>query len=189
MTTEHTSGDDARQPPPARIRAVARGMRAFCTVLAPLGPLAVLAIWWDEALWRGLLAEAAGVQAAAALPVEVRLAAAAVMLLPALIAAWALWRLRGFFALVGGGAGLSFAAADRLMSFARGLTVLVLAKPVCGALLSVLVTLPNPPGSRQLVLRFSSDELFLLVICALLVAVVWTLREGARIAREHAEFV
>jgi len=164
-------------------------MAVVCTVLAPLAPLAVAVVWWHPGLWRDLVVEALGLVAAPVLPIGLWLAAGAVALLPALIAGWALWRLRAFFALVAAGEGLSFAAADGLMGFARTLVVLVLAKPLCAAALSVLVTLPNGPGRRQLVLSVSSDDLFLLVICGLLVAVAWSLREGARIAREHAEIV
>lgn len=185
----------AQQTPPAKVRTVARLMAVVCTVLAVAGPLAVAAFMLqvviDDAAWHGFLVEVLGGQyrPVVSAPLWSRLAVAFVVLVSVALAGYGLWQLRGFFRCVYDGAALSVAAAGHLTGFARIIAILALAKPVTSALVSVLATLPNPPGERQLIIRFSSDDVIALVVGILLVVVAWTPREGARIARENAEFV
>jgi hypothetical protein len=170
-------------------------MFAICTVLALAGPAVVLAwVWYatgDSATWQAFLNDAlgGGIRVTGAASLSTRLSIAAVVVSSALIASIGFWHLRAFFRHVRDGAALSFRAASRLTGFARVIVVLALAKPMISAAISVLATLPNPPGQRQLILRFSSDDVVALVVGALLMVIAWTLREGARIARENAEIV
>lgn len=180
---------------PAKVVAVSRAMSAVCAVLAFGGPL-VIALFLsltaqDDAAWHDLLVDVAGgrLQLQVPAPLWSRLAVSAVVMASVGLAGYGFWQLRGFFRCVAAGAALSLPAAARLSNFARTVALLAFARPVISALASVLATLPNPPGARQLIVRVGSDDVIALVIGVLLVVVAWTLREGARIAREHAEFI
>ena len=186
---------DSQQMPPPRVRNVSRIMAAVCAIFAIAGPPVVLLAMWqiagDPDSWRSFLRDAVGsaIMVPDAAPLWSRAAAIAVVVGCVAVAGFGFWRLRDFFRCVYNGAALSARSADGLVAFARIVTILALAKPLITSVLSVLITWSNPPGQRQLMLSFSSSDLVTLVVGILLFVIAWSLREGARIAREHAEIV
>ena len=186
---------DSQQMPPRRVRFVSRVMAVVCAVIAIAGaPVVLFAIWQiagDPDAWRSFLQDAvgSGIKVPEAAPLWSRAAAIAVIVGCVAVAGFGFWRLRDFFRCVCNGAALSYRAADGLIAFARIVTILALTKPLITSVLSVLITWSNPPGQRQLMLSFSSSDLVTLVVGILLFVIAWSLREGARIAREHAEIV
>jgi len=61
--------------------------------------------------------------------------------------------------------------------------------PVYRAVLSVLVTLQNGPGKRELTLNLSSDDYLMLLIGVVLLAISSVMADAARIAEDNEGFV
>ena len=61
--------------------------------------------------------------------------------------------------------------------------------PIIGGLLSVVLTMGNPPGERALVLSFSSNELALLFLGGCLLVISWVMAESSRLADDNAQIV
>lgn len=61
--------------------------------------------------------------------------------------------------------------------------------PLWRAAAGVILTFSNPSGQKILAITIGLDDVLWGIVGALLVAIGWTLREGARIAEENASFV
>jgi hypothetical protein len=61
--------------------------------------------------------------------------------------------------------------------------------PLTATLLALTLSLANPPGQRLLLVSFSLNDYFALIIGGVLVAVATVMREAARLADENASFV
>jgi len=59
-----------------------------------------------------------------------------------------------------------------------------LAGILCRCLLSVVLTLHNPPGQRMISLSLSSDDLNLLLLGGVLAVIAWVMDEGRRLQEE-----
>lgn len=180
--TDRASIDRRRR----RLRRTAGAMRWVSFALAALGPIALVAVWTHfEALAPSVVP---GLDFGT-LSVTDRVGGYAISLLPASIAAWgfvALGRLFGRFA---AGDLLDAANARRLRGVAIAVIALVPAKVIGASALSVWLTRDNLPGTRQLQIALSSDDLGLLVIGVLLLVLATVLHEAADIAEEHRQFV
>jgi hypothetical protein len=100
-----------------------------------------------------------------------------------------LWRLWQLFAEYARGRALGRPALARLRSFARALLAWVIAKPLVGAAMSVLMTWDNPPGQRQLVLSFSSDDYLMVLLAAVLLCIAHVMHTAVQAAEENEGFV
>lgn len=58
--------------------------------------------------------------------------------------------------------------------------------PFYGALLSVILTLDNPPGQRMLTLGLGSTNLLGVLVGLLIILVAWIMQEGCRLQEENA---
>ena len=83
----------------------------------------------------------------------------------------------------------SVRALASLRSFARWVLVAAFASPVYRAVLSVLVTLQNGPGKRELTLDLSSDDYLTLLLGVVVLAISSVMAEAARIAEDNEGFV
>lgn len=99
---------------------------------------------------------------------------------------WQLWRLFGEY---GKGRVFSRHAVRHLRRFALGVMGLAVLAPLTRTLSMLALTWGNPPGQRQLVLSFSSDDYFRLLLAAVLLAIAAVMSEAVRVAEENAEFV
>jgi len=50
--------------------------------------------------------------------------------------------------------------------------------PITGALISIVVTINNPPGNRALVVNLDSEDLIRMFLAAVLLLIVWSLNEA-----------
>ena len=50
--------------------------------------------------------------------------------------------------------------------------------PITRALISIVVTIDNPPGNRALVVSLDSEDLFCMFLAAVLLLIVWSLNEA-----------
>lgn len=99
---------------------------------------------------------------------------------------WQLWRLFGEYRR---GAVFSTRALACLRRFAALLVALALSSPVTQALISVAISLDNPPGQRQLVIQLSSNDYALVLGALVFVAIARVMTEAARVAEENEGFV
>jgi hypothetical protein len=80
-------------------------------------------------------------------------------------------------------------ALSSLRGFARWVLAAAFLSPVYRAVLSVLVTLQNGPGKRELTVNLSSDDYLMLLIGVVLLAISSVMVEAARIAEDNEGFV
>ena len=102
---------------------------------------------------------------------------------------YGLSRLHRLFRLFEEGEMFSLAAVSHLRSFSLSILVSAIASPIVGGLLSMLLTLNNPPGERALSLSFGSGELQTAFVGGVFLTVAHILCEGRRIADENAQIV
>jgi len=79
--------------------------------------------------------------------------------------------------------------AHQLQIFAATVLLQSPLGPLTAAGLSAALSVGNPPGERGIMIAFSSNDYFALIIGGVLFAAATIMREGARIAEENASFV
>jgi hypothetical protein len=152
--------------------------------------LVVLPAWfWSSPAWvAAAAARTAGVQDITIDANALRLGAL-VSLLPIAVGMYTLWQLWCLFGDYGAGRVFTPQATQRLRHFAWAVLVMVLLAPVLRAALSVVLTLGNPPGRRQLVIGLGSDDYMGLLLAVVLIAIATVMAEAVRIAQDHEGFV
>ena len=174
----------------SRIQQISRLMHGLCTAGLVLIPLTVAGMWATYEVWAPTHPDLAAIRPLPeTLTLGIRLLAFAVGMLQAAIAIFAVWRLRQLFALYA--EGLIFTADNTrwLRQFAAAVLTFAVAKPITGALLSVVLTLDNPPGQRQLAVTFGSSELTTLFIGCVFLIIAWIMDEARTLAEEQAEII
>ena len=76
-----------------------------------------------------------------------------------------------------------------LCQFSAWLLTATLLKVMVNPLMSVALTLNNPPGQGALVISINNQTVTSLACCAIFFVIAYVLREGQRIAEENAEIV
>jgi hypothetical protein len=174
---------------PARLRRLAWIVRTLIAVGA-FGLVAALVWTWispERALAQlKTVTEGGGPSGVAA---DTRVAGAALALLPLGLTLLALQRLWGLFGEYAQGRVFSHRALGCLRGFARCVLAQAIVSPLYAAVLSVIATWHNAPGTRQLNLNFSSDHYAMLLLGAVLLAISSVMAEAARAAEENAGFV
>jgi Protein of unknown function (DUF2975) len=110
-------------------------------------------------------------------------------LLPAglgLAALWQLWRLFGAFAT---GRALTHTAQQHLRRFAVVLLMLAVCAPIYRAAMSVVFSLGNPPGQRQLIVGLSSHDYLQVLLALVLLAIAMVMVDAVRAAEENQTFI
>lgn len=114
------------------------------------------------------------------------------VLMTALVAAptyWGLFALRRFLKACCAEEYLSSDNSRYLKRFAFGLIGSALLSPVSSAVLSVLLTMHNPPGQRMLAIGLGSHQLMLAAIGVLLFILANLLKRASLIAEENAQII
>jgi hypothetical protein len=165
------------------VRALAVGAAALLVLLPPWLALSPQALGdWAYSI-AGVARESVVIDARA------RALAAAVTLLPTAVGVYALLQLWQLFGAYLRGAALAPQAQSRLQRFAWALLALAVLRPLHGGLMSVALTLGNPPGKRLLVISFSSNDYALILLSLVLLAISWVMQDAVRAANENREFV
>lgn len=107
-------------------------------------------------------------------------------LLPLLIG---LGRARHCFSQFGQGRVFNDEAVTDLQGFAYWIVIAAATGLVNSVLMSVLLTLTNPPGFRMLVIGISTDQVFTLFFAAVVWLMATIIGQGQAIADENASFV
>jgi len=122
-------------------------------------------------------------------PLSYRLAALACSLGAEAFTVWALWSLRTLFRRYARGEVFSPAALKALNDVAIALFASVIVGFGVRAPISLLLTWPQGPGHRALLLEFGSDDVATLFIAATVLLIARVMNEASRLAEENAKFV
>lgn len=174
----------------ARVRRVSRLMSALCVIGMVGLPIALAIVWadpwdtdWPYAAVRQLVTNPS------AMPDYVPYVGFVITLIPVAAVIFGLARLRDLFRLYAAGRIFAPESARCLKHFAIAVLLQAILQPLTGAALSVLLTLHNPPGQRQLMIGLGSNEFGALVVGGLILVIAWVMGESARIAEENAQIV
>jgi Protein of unknown function (DUF2975) len=185
MAASASGNDD-----PRRIRRVSRVLALSCEVLIVVLPAAVIGYW--------VLADAAEIAVRANLSARAiqgpllawqRVAGALITGLPLALLLVGLWEARKCFRLFAAGRVFTADAVRCLRRFAGWVMVSVIAGIVAGPVISVLLTLNNPPGMRHLAIGISSDLVFTLFFAGMVWLMAAVISQGQTLAEENATFV
>ncbi|GAB5374158.1 MAG: hypothetical protein AcusKO_06200 [Acuticoccus sp.] len=165
---------------------VARWVSAALRLMAVALPTAV-AGWWAFADDGTIVAAAPGFVAPA--DGAVRLAGAALSLLPALVGSIACWRAAAGFAGFARGAFFAPATIAAFRGAARWLLVGVVVKIASGAALSVALTLLDGAPGGTLSVAFGSGEITDLLVAFGVYVTAAVLTRASALAHENAAFV
>jgi hypothetical protein len=173
-----------------RIRRISRSMVLACQALVVLLPGAWLWYWVTTAPPE--LAMQANLHASVIAPglqPWQRVAAAAVNAVPLVFVLAGVWQVRQCFEAFAQGQVFTAQATTHLRRFAGWVAAAALAAIVAGAVMSVVLTLHNAPGSRQLAIGLSSNHVFTMFFAALVWLMADILGQGQALAEENARFV
>lgn len=177
------------RPLPGSLGRVVLVVRVLCV----LGVIALVAVpfwfWLSPANVLALGPQMSGVNGSIAVDDRARALGAAVSLLPVGVGLYALWQLWHLFAEYGAGRVFGRGALARLQRFAWALLAAALLAPLVRAAMSVVLTLGNPPGQRQLVIGFSWDDYLSVLLAVVLIAIATVMAEAVRLAEENEGFV
>lgn len=173
-----------------RIQRLGAVLQAACAAYLVLAPLLLIVVWanfeamgyrWETLRQLPILPEYVG-------PLNLWLGFA-VSAVPVALLMYGVWRLRQLFGQYRRGVLFDLGGAEHLLAFARMLFITVLLTPVVSALLSLVLTMSNPPGQRAITVSLGSNDVGQLFIAGLLLAIAWILREGHRLQSENEAFV
>lgn len=177
---------------PPRLRRLARLVRLLCLLAAgvllaaPLlvaGHPAVAALVAQEVVPGGPPGvPAVGVPGGLLLP-------AATVALASALGLWTLWQLWQLFGEYAAGRVFGAVALGRLQRFARGVAALAVLGAPWRTLLALAFTWHQPPGQRLLVLSVSSNDLWLVLLAAVLLALAEVMAGAVALAEDNAGFV
>lgn len=173
-----------------RIRRISRTLAVTCVVLMGALPVSVL-IYWVVADG-GALAVRANLPARAIqapLLLSQRIAGALVTEIPLGLLVVGLWQARKCFTLFAAGQVFTAEAVGYLRRFAGWVLASVAASIIASPVLSVVLTLHNPPGMRHLAIGIGSDQIFTLFFAGMVWLMAAVIGQGQALAEENASFV
>ncbi|MFT3957266.1 MAG: DUF2975 domain-containing protein [Piscinibacter sp.] len=176
------------RPLPGSLARVVWVVRALC-VLGVLTLLAVPPWFWLSADNVRTLGPALAGVSDVVVDAGTQRIGAAVSVLPVAVGLYALWQLWQLFGEYAAGRVFGLAAVQRLRRFAWALLGAALLAPLVRAVMSVVLTVGNPPGQRMLVIGFSWNDYLAVLLAAVLIAIATVMAEAARVAEENAGFV
>ncbi len=112
-----------------------------------------------------------------------------VSMVPAGILMWGIASLRILFGHFLDGEIFSLTTMLLVRRFARSTLLFAMAHLLTIPILSVVLTLNNPPSQRAVSLSISSNDIFFFFISGLFFAVAWVMGEGRKIAEENSQIV
>ncbi len=176
-----------------RLSAVSRILAWVCLALMIALPCWVIAGWLSFETWGSTMASRLGIARDYVIPttlVPQQIALGiAVTMAPVGTLIFGLWNLRKL--LVGFGAGHIFTLDNthHLKVFAWSVLLVIVLQFFTDGLLSVVLTLNNPPGQRILALGVSSDQVVAFFFGAVFVLIAKVLDEGRKLADENASIL
>lgn len=165
----------------------------MCFVVAIGGALAELAlawIWLDPDLVRSLVVPRLGLSLAPVdLSASARLVGFTIAMLPMSVLLYLLHQAYQLFDHYRLGDVFSADAPRRLRLIGQSMLALSILRPLAGTLLTVALTVSNPPGQRYLALSISLDDYMIAAFGGLVLAIGHVMAEATRLAEENQQFV
>ncbi|OGB79234.1 MAG: hypothetical protein A2496_11065 [Burkholderiales bacterium RIFOXYC12_FULL_60_6] len=173
-----------------RIRRLSGWLVLVCWVLVVLLPVAWLGYWMtSDAAQLALQAHLPAGVIQPGLPPWQRVAAAAANAVPMACVLLGVWQVKRCFTAFAQGQVFTAHATAHLRRFAGWTAAAALAAIVSVPVISVLLTLHNLPGERQLVVSLSSEHVFTLFFAALVWLMADIMGQGQALAEENESFV
>lgn len=173
-----------------RIRRAGRVMSGLCSAIIVALPLGLAFIWTNlEALGPEMIGLSVPEVRFETLTTGTLVLGFVVSMIPALVLIYGLIQLRRLFGLYGQGLIFSQRHAIYLRRFALASILSVAVQVVASSLVSVLLTINNPPGSRYLTISITSDQLGTVFLGSVLLVIAWIMVEGSKIAEDNAQIV
>ncbi|MCG8543216.1 MAG: DUF2975 domain-containing protein [Alphaproteobacteria bacterium] len=174
----------------ARIQRISLIMQYACTLAALAIPVTLAIMWATFESWAPTHPELINIRPLPSpVPATTLVLGFLIAMIPGGLTIYAVWRLRTLFGLYA--RGLIFTAENIrcLRGFALAVLGFALAKPISGSLMSVALTMGNPPGQRMLSVSFGSSEATTLFIGCVFLVISWIMDEGRELAEEQAQIV
>ena len=176
--------------PLQRIRRLSLLLAHTCLAFTVVLPFLVVGYWLiADAAQLAAHAKLAGLQIDHALALWQRQAGAAITLIPLGLLLTGLWHVRRCFLLFADGRYFELQAIHSLRRFAACTCASVVASLFSTPALSVLLTISNAPGQRQLAIGVSSEQLFTLFIAGMVWLIAAVMTHACALAEENAGFV
>lgn len=173
-----------------RIQRLSQGLAAACSLMIVGLPIAVMIFWVlvdpNQLAMRSNLPSGA-IQGE--LQLWQRLVGALVSGIPLGLLLIDLWQARICFKLFAAGDVFNAGAVRCLRRFAGWVIVSVIASVIAGAVISVLLTIYNPPTMRHLAIGIGSDQLFTLFFAGMVWLMAAVIAQGQSLAEENATFI
>lgn len=175
---------------PEHIRRLSRVLATTCLILITFLPIIVVAYW--------ILADTNMLAAQANLPPATiqealsmwqRIVAGVLTEIPLALLMVGLWQARRCFKQFSAGRFFSSTAVHSLSRFAGWTMASVIASIVTNSLISIVITLQNPVGSRSLSISFGSDQVLLLFFAGMVWLMASVIHQGQMLAKENASFI
>ncbi len=116
-------------------------------------------------------------------------AAIGLNLIPVVVLLFTLNTMRKLFSAYHKGEVFTDACARLIQSIGRGFVSLALLPFVLHPILSVLLSISNPPGQRSISVNVSSEMIFFALSGGLIIVIGWAMRQASELASENRAFV
>jgi hypothetical protein len=175
---------------PSLNSAMCRRLAIFSAVIGPAF-LIIDAVLWAVPAWAPIVARGTANLDTGPITLTpvVRLIGFALSTLYLCVLVYGLWTARRLFQRLAAGGVFEPQTGVLLRRFGTALVVYAALPPFVSALMSLLVTMYNPPHQRRLTFGLSDHEIVLAIVGTLILATGSIMAEAARIAEEHSQIV
>lgn len=169
-----------------RIQRASRGLRYLMLTIACLMPVINAFVWlfmnrFPEIIYRKILPYFVSVP----LPISARLMGFMVVMIPTGVAMFGAYYLMRLFHLYEQGDIFKLANVRCFKNLSRVLICWFIAGIVHRSLLSVALTVHNPPGQRMITLELGSPDLTALLLGGILAVIAWVMEEGRKLQEDQ----
>jgi hypothetical protein len=173
-----------------QVRRISAAMVWVCRALMVVMPLALVG-YWGWAGTQSLAAQANLAPSALMAPLATwqRVVAALAMAVPLALVLWGVMQAHRCFALFAQGEVFTSRTTALLRRFSGWVAAAALAAIVASAVVSVVLTVTNPPGMRQLAIGVGSNHVFTLFFAATVWLMAAVIGQGQALAEENQRFV
>jgi hypothetical protein len=169
-----------------RIQRVSKKLHYLLLIILWIMPAVTALVWLfinrlPETMYRNMLPYFVSVP----LPASARLMGFAVVMIPTGVAMFGLFYVMKLFQLYEQGQIFQLANVRCFRNLSRVLIWWFIAGIIHKSLLSVALTLHNPPGQRMLTLELGSPDLTALLVGVILAVISWVMEEGRKLQEDQ----
>ena len=178
-------------PRSGRLQRVSRVMRYICLFGVWISPVCLLVLWFSDGdTSMKMIAHHAHLNTDnISITFTTRVLGFLINSISVAIIIYSLIQLGELFRLYSEGEIFGSDNVNRFLKFARSLFALGIINPVVGGLLSVILTMNNPPGERQFAIGFGSGDASNFFIATIFLVIAWVMAEGHELSKENAQII